>query len=69
MLENNAARMNLKRRIAAIKEEGIELEGSAENVLPNTMVRVEPDNPHTVPATVSNNTPKRLVRLAVGDCV
>jgi translation initiation factor IF-1 len=52
-----------------LKEQPIELEGTVKLVLPGTMFRVELDNGHLLPATISGKMRKRFVRLTAGDRV
>ena len=51
------------------KEEGIEMEGTVIDTLPNTMFRVELDNGHIVTAHISGKMRKNYIRILTGDKV
>ncbi|MBU1674823.1 translation initiation factor IF-1, partial [bacterium] len=51
------------------KEEGIEVEGSVVEPLPNAMFRVELDNGHRVLAHVAGKMRMHFVRILPGDRV
>jgi translation initiation factor IF-1 len=51
------------------KEEGIEMEGTVTETLPNTMFRVELENGHVVTAHISGKMRKHYIRILTGDNV
>ncbi|MCK9531882.1 MAG: translation initiation factor IF-1 [Hydrogenophaga sp.] len=51
------------------KEEGIEMEGTVVETLPNTMFRVELENGHVVTAHISGKMRKHYIRILTGDKV
>ena len=51
------------------KEEGIEMEGTVIDTLPNTMFRVELENGHIVTAHISGKMRKHYIRILTGDKV
>jgi len=51
------------------KEEGIEMEGTVIENLPNTHFRVELDNGHKVIAHISGRMRKNYIRILMGDRV
>ncbi len=51
------------------KEEGIEMEGTVVETLPNTMFRVQLDNGHVVTAHISGRMRKNYIRILTGDKV
>jgi translation initiation factor IF-1 len=51
------------------KEEGIEMEGTVVETLPNTMFRVELENGHVVTAHISGKMRKNYIRILKGDNV
>ncbi len=51
------------------KEEGIEMEGTVVDTLPNTMFRVELENGHVVTAHISGKMRKNYIRILTGDKV
>jgi translation initiation factor IF-1 len=53
----------------ATKEEGIAVEGTVVEPLPNAMFRVELDNGHKVLAHVSGKMRKFVIRILPGDRV
>ena len=53
----------------ATKEEGIAVEGTVVEPLPNAMFRVELDNGHKVLAHVSGKMRKFFIRIVLGDKV
>ena len=51
------------------KEEGIEMEGTIVETLPNTLFRVKLDNGHVVTAHISGKMRKNYIRILTGDRV
>jgi len=51
------------------KEEGIEMEGTVVETLPNTTFRVELENGHIVTAHISGKMRKHYIRILTGDNV
>jgi translation initiation factor IF-1 len=51
------------------KEEGIEMEGTVVETLPNTLFRVKLDNGHVVTAHISGKMRKNYIRILTGDKV
>ena len=51
------------------KEEGIEMEGTVVETLPNTMFRVELENGHVITANISGKMRKNYIRILTGDKV
>ena len=51
------------------KEDGIEMEGTVIETLPNTMFRVELENGHVVIAHISGKMRKHYIRILTGDKV
>ena len=51
------------------KEEGIEMEGTVIETLPNTMFRVQLENGHVVIAHISGKIRKNYIRILTGDKV
>ena len=51
------------------KEEGIEMEGTIVETLPNTLFRVKLDNEHIVTAHISGKMRKNYIRILTGDRV
>ena len=51
------------------KEEGITVEGTVVEALPNAMFRVELENKHVVLAHVSGKMRMRIIRILPGDKV
>ena len=51
------------------KEEGIQLEGTVVEPLPNAMFRVELENKHQVLAHISGKMRKHFIRILPGDKV
>lgn len=51
------------------KEEGIEMEGTVVETLPNTMFRVELENGHVVTAHISGKMRKHYIRILTCDKV
>jgi len=51
------------------KEEGIEMEGTVVETLPNTTFRVELENGHIVTAHISGKMRKHYIRILTGDKV
>lgn len=51
------------------KEEGIEMDGTVIDTLPNTMFRVKLENDHVVTAHISGKMRKNYIRILTGDQV
>lgn len=51
------------------KEEGIEMQGTVIETLPNTTFRVELENGHVVTAHISGKMRKHYIRILTGDKV
>ena len=51
------------------KEDQIEMEGTVQETLPNTMFRVELDNGHVITAHISGKMRKHYIRILTGDRV
>ncbi len=51
------------------KEEHIEMQGTVQETLPNTMFRVELENGHVVTAHISGKMRKHYIRILTGDAV
>jgi translation initiation factor IF-1 len=51
------------------KEEGIEMQGTVVDTLPNTTFRVELENGHIVTAHISGKMRKNYIRILTGDTV
>ena len=51
------------------KEESLEMEGTVEETLPNTMFRVELENGHVLTAHISGKMRKNYIRILTGDKV
>ncbi|MCP3673538.1 MAG: translation initiation factor IF-1 [Gammaproteobacteria bacterium] len=51
------------------KEEHIEMQGTVQETLPNTMFRVELENGHIVTAHISGKMRKHYIRILTGDTV
>jgi len=51
------------------KEEGIEMEGTIVETLPNTLFRVELENGHIITAHISGKMRKNYIRILTGDKV
>ncbi len=51
------------------KEEGLEMEGTVIDTLPNTLFRVKLDNGHVVTAHISGKMRKHYIRILTGDRV
>ena len=51
------------------KEEGIEMEGTVVETLPNTMFRVELENGHVITAHISGKMRMHYIRILPGDKV
>ncbi|MFN2490676.1 MAG: translation initiation factor IF-1 [Actinomycetota bacterium] len=58
-----------KEKQGAQKEEGIQIEGSVLETLPNAMFRVELDNGHQVLAHISGKMRMHYIRILPGDRV
>ena len=58
-----------KEKTAAPKEEGIQVEGSVIETLPNAMFKVELDNGHEVLAHISGKMRMHYIRILPGDRV
>jgi translation initiation factor IF-1 len=56
-------------RFCVAKEEGIEMEGTIVDTLPNTLFRVKLDNGHIVTAHISGKMRKNYIRILTGDKV
>jgi len=56
-------------RYGVAKEEGIEMEGTIVDTLPNTLFRVKLDNGHIVTAHISGKMRKNYIRILTGDKV
>jgi len=51
------------------KEEGIEMEGTIVETLPNTLFRVKLENGHIITAHISGKMRKNYIRILTGDKV
>ena len=51
------------------KEDQIEMEGTVDETLPNTMFRVELENGHLITAHISGKMRKHYIRILTGDQV
>ncbi len=51
------------------KEQGVEVEGTVRETLPNAMFRIELENGHKVLAHVSGNIRRNFIRILPGDRV
>lgn len=51
------------------KEEHIEMQGTVQETLPNTMFRVKLENDHVVTAHISGKMRKHYIRILTGDTV
>ena len=51
------------------KEEGLEMDGTVIDTLPNTMFKVELENGHVVTAHISGKMRKNYIRILKGDKV
>lgn len=51
------------------KQDVIEMQGTVQDVLPNTMFRVELENGHVVTAHISGRMRKHYIRILRGDTV
>lgn len=51
------------------KEEGLEMDGTVIDTLPNTMFKVELENGHIVTAHISGKMRKNYIRILKGDKV
>jgi translation initiation factor IF-1 len=58
-----------ERKHCMAKEEGIEMEGTVVETLPNTTFRVELENGHVVTAHISGKMRKHYIRILTGDKV
>jgi translation initiation factor IF-1 len=56
-------------RYFVAKEEGIEMEGTIVETLPNTLFRVKLDNGHIITAHISGKMRKNYIRILTGDKV
>jgi translation initiation factor IF-1 len=63
------ARMPKNKEKGAQKEEGIQIEGTVNETLPNAMFRVELDNGHKVLAHISGKMRMHYIRILPGDRV
>jgi len=55
--------------VVMAKEEGIEIDGVVEDVLPNTTFRVQLPNGHSVLATIAGKMRRFRIRVLAGDRV
>jgi len=55
--------------VIVAKEEGIEMEGTIVETLPNTLFRVELENGHIITAHISGKMRKNYIRILTGDKV
>ena len=69
IVETKAARMGKNKEKTASKEEGIQVEGSVLETLPNAMFKVELDNGHQVLAHISGKMRMHYIRILPGDRV
>jgi translation initiation factor IF-1 len=60
---------SLTPRYCVAKEEGIEMEGTIVETLPNTLFRVKLDNGHIITAHISGKMRKNYIRILTGDKV
>jgi translation initiation factor IF-1 len=60
---------NHQLRQGVAKEEGIEMEGTIVETLPNTLFRVKLDNGHVITAHISGKMRKNYIRILTGDKV
>ena len=51
------------------KEEAIQMKGVVKETLPNTILRVELENGHTITAHISGKMRKHYIRILTGDSV
>ena len=58
-----------KEKTAVPKEEGIQVEGTVKETLPNAMFKVELDNGHEVLAHISGKMRMHYIRILPGDRV
>ena len=63
------AKKNKEKSSSSTKEEGIQVEGSVMETLPNAMFRVELDNGHEVLAHISGKMRMHYIRILPGDKV
>ena len=63
------ARRNHNYELLMSKDDVIEMEGTIQETLPNTMFRVELDNGHTITAHISGRMRKNYIRILTGDRV
>ena len=68
MIEGRVAK-NKEKSASAPKEEGIQVEGTVTETLPNAMFRVELDNGHQVLAHISGKMRMHYIRILPGDRV
>ena len=61
--------MGKNKEKTAQKEEGIQVEGSVKETLPNAMFKVELDNGHEVLAHISGKMRMHYIRILPGDRV
>jgi translation initiation factor IF-1 len=64
-----AGRSLIHSRYGVAKEEGIEMEGTIVDTLPNTLFRVKLDNGHIITAHISGKMRKNYIRILTGDKV
>jgi translation initiation factor IF-1 len=55
--------------VRVAKEEGIEMEGTIVETLPNTLFRVKLENGHVITAHISGKMRKNYIRILTGDKV
>ena len=63
------AKKNKEKGSSSAKEEGIQVEGTVGETLPNAMFRVELDNGHEVLAHISGKMRMNYIRILPGDKV
>ena len=63
------AKKNKEKASSSAKEEGIQVEGTVGETLPNAMFRVELDNGHEVLAHISGKMRMNYIRILPGDKV
>lgn len=66
---NNGNILTRYKQTCMAKEEGIEMEGTVIETLPNTMFRVELENGHVITAHISGKMRKHYIRILTGDKV
>ncbi|MPZ91279.1 MAG: translation initiation factor IF-1 [Actinobacteria bacterium] len=63
------AKKNKEKSSSSAKEEGIQVEGTVTETLPNAMFRVKLDNGHEVLAHISGKMRMHYIRILPGDKV